>query len=98
MEPCFRLRGREGRRWVAERPAGVVRRDNQPTPSIEVGLNQGSRGRIERRVLLQPDPPDDRAAAPEYAQGREAQFRDTPDGPRPTLAVERGGGPRFGLR
>src|SRR5439155_11137161 len=89
-DPRLRLRGREWGRGAAKGPRGVVRGDDETTASVEIILHQRPCGRIERRVLLQSDLPDDRATRLEDRQRRQAEFRDAPQGPRPRVAAEGG--------
>src|SRR5206468_647089 len=67
---------------------GIVGRDDQTTAAVQVPFHEVPLGRVERRVLLQPDLPEDRATSLKHGEVRKPLVGDPPQGMGPAIRGE----------
>ena len=63
-------------------------RDDQTTAAVQVPFHEVPLGRVERRVLLQPDLPEDRATSLKHGEVRKPLVGDPPQGMGPAIRGE----------
>src|SRR5437870_12080964 len=80
LDPGGAPRRGEGRVRIREGPGGIVGRDDQTAAAVQVPFHEVPLGRVEGRVLLQPDLPEDRATGLKHGEARKTLVRGPPKG------------------